>query len=159
MGTLKTENAADLDRETIDHLQQLVQINIDSAEGFRHAADALHDKVLAADFRVWAVDRTRQADELARYVALNEAEAPDERSWMAALHQTWLEFRAAISAGDTQAVLAEAERGEDLIKERYEETLKETAGSGVNDVLQHQYASVKKVHDRVRDLRDARRHE
>jgi uncharacterized protein (TIGR02284 family) len=112
---------------------------------------------LAADFRVWAVDRTRQADELTRLVELNKKQAPDERSWMAALHQTWLDLRAAISAGDTQAVLSEAERGEDLIKERYEEALKETAGSAVNDVLQQQYASVKKVHDRIRDLRNARR--
>jgi len=159
MGILRTEDTASLGQDTVDRLQQLVQINIDSAEGFRHAADALQDKVLAADFRVWAVDRTRQADELARYVEINEGEAPDERSWMAAFHQTWLDFRAAISAGDTHAVLSEAERGEDLIKERYEEALKETAGSGVNDVLQHQYANVKKVHDRVRDLRNARRHE
>ncbi len=156
MGILHSEDAASLSRDTVDRLRQLVQINIDSAEGFRHAADALQDKVLAADFRVWAVDRTCQGDELTRYVEMNEQSAPEERSWMAALHQTWLDFRAAITAGDTQAVLAEAERGEDLIKERYEEALTETAGSAVNDVLQRQYASVKQVHDRVRDLRDAR---
>lgn len=159
MGILHTEDKSTLSEETVKRLQRLVQINLDSAEGFRHAADALQDKVLAADFRVWAVDRTRQADELSRYVQMNKEEAPEERSWMAALHQTWLDFRAAISAGDTEAVLAEAERGEDFIKEQYEETLKETAGSAVNDVLMHQYAAVKKAHDRVRDLRNARRHE
>lgn len=159
MGILHSEKTASLKQETIERLQELVQINIDSAEGFRHAADALQDKILAADFRVWAVDRTRQADELAHLVHMNKESAPDERSWMAVLHQTWLDLKAAVSAGDTQGVLVEAERGEDLIKERYGEVLKEIAGSAVNDVLQRQYASVKQVHDRVRELRDARRHE
>jgi uncharacterized protein (TIGR02284 family) len=37
----------------------------------------------------------------------------------------------------------------------YEEVLKETAGSAVNDVLTRQYAKVKAGHDQVRDLRNA----
>lgn len=157
MGILKSEEIGSLSDETIRHLQRLAQVNIDSAEGFRHVADDLNDKVLAADFRVWAVDRTRQADELSKFIEINQEEAPDDRSWMAALHQAWMDMRSAVSSGDTHAVLAEAERGEDLIKERYEEALKQTAGSAVNDVLQRQYAAVKAIHDRVRDLRDARR--
>lgn len=156
MGALRTPGTADLEDAVVDRLRDLVQINIDSAEGFRNAAEAVDDKVLASDFRVWAADRTRQADELKKYVEMNDGSAPEERSWGAALHQTWLDLRAAVSSGDAHAVLSEAERGEDHIKATYEEVLKDTAGSGVNDVLQRQYSSVKGVHDRVRDMRDAR---
>jgi uncharacterized protein (TIGR02284 family) len=156
MGVIRTSDTAGLEDSVVDRLRDLVQVNIDSAEGFRNAAEAIDDKTLASDFRVWAADRTRQADDLARYVEMNDESAPEERSWGAALHQTWLDLRAAVSAGDAHAVLAEAERGEDHIKSMYEEVLKDTAGSGVNDVLQRQYKSVKGVHDRVRDLRDAR---
>lgn len=159
MSILRSEEIHSLDQQTIVYLQQLAQANIDSAEGFRRAAEAMTDKVLAADFRVWAVDRTRQADELAQYIEINQHQAPEDRSWMASLHQTWMDMRAAVSAGDTQAVLAEVERGEDMIKSRYEEALKETSGSAVNSVLQHQYAQVKGVHDRIRDLRNTRRKE
>ncbi|TWT39087.1 PA2169 family four-helix-bundle protein [Blastopirellula retiformator] len=56
---------------------------------------------------------------------------------------------------DCYAILAEAEAGEDHIKHAYEDALKETAGSAMNDVLQKQYAQVKQGHDRIRDMRDA----
>ena len=157
MSILQTETCSNLKDDTLQHIQQLVQINKDSAAGFQQAADAIEDKALAADFRVWAVDRTRQADDLASYVAASGGDVPEDESWLATLHQTWLKLRAAISSGDAYTVLAEAERGEDQIKEKYEEVLKETAGSPLNDVLQKQYVQVKSVHDRVRDLRDARK--
>lgn len=151
------ETKLSLKKETVDKLRSLVQINLDSASGFREAADAIDDGPLAQDFRVWAADRTRQADELAEFVTLNDAEPPQDKSWTASLHQVWLDLRAAMSGGEAYAVLAEAERGEDAIKVKYEEVLKDTAGSAVNDVLQSQYLAVKGVHDRVRDLRDARK--
>lgn len=151
------ETKATLPNETVNKLAQLVQINRDSASGFQEAAEAINDKSLASDFRVWAVDRTRQADELNALVEVNDGQASDDRSWSAAAHQAWLKFRSVVSGGDAYAVLAEAERGEDAIKEKYEDVLKEVAGSAATDLLQRQYASVKAVHDRVRDLRDARK--
>lgn len=157
MGISTQETKTTLPKETVDKLSQLVQINRDSATGFQEAADAIDDKTLASEFRVWAVDRTRQADELNVLVEVNNGEAPADRSWSAAAHQAWLNFRSALSGGDAYVVLAEAERGEDTIKEKYEDVLKDTAGSAVNDILQQQYATVKAVHDRVRDLRDARK--
>ena len=60
-----------------------------------------------------------------------------------------------MNGGDPYVILIEAERGEDHIKEAYEEVLKETAGSAMNDVLTDQYAAVKAGHDKVRDLRDS----
>ena len=49
---------------------------------------------------------------------------------------------------------AEAERGEDEIKHRYEEALKAVPGSAVEDVVRSQYERVKAGHDTIRDLRD-----
>lgn len=157
MSITQTETVANLNDETLSRLQQLVQINIDSANGFREAADAVDDSALASEFRVWAVDRTRQAEELGKYVNLNDEEVNREGSWSAAMHQTWIKMRAALNGGDPYVVLVEAERGEDQIMEKYEEVLKQTAGSAMNSILQRQYADVKSVHDRVRDLRDSRK--
>lgn len=157
MGTFTSETAAKLGKETITKLQQLAQINVDSAKGFQEAADAVSDKSLTADFRVWASDRTRQADELSGYVELNDERTSDKESWAAALHQSWLQLRAALSSDDAYAVLAEAERGESLIQQKYEEVLEETRGSAIEGVLQRQYADVKAVHERIRSLRDARK--
>ena len=80
-----------------------------------------------------------------------------QTSWSAAVHQTWLKFRAALSNSDAWAVLVETERGEGAVLAKYKEVLKETASSPVNDLLQRQYADVKAAHNRVRELRNARK--
>lgn len=64
-------------------------------------------------------------------------------------------MRGELNGGDPYVILIEAERGEDHIKEAYEDVLKETAEDAVNDVLTAQYAIVKAGHDQVRDSRDA----
>jgi uncharacterized protein (TIGR02284 family) len=65
--------------------------------------------------------------------------------------------REAFSSNNEYTVLAEAERGEDTIKQAYEAALRDHPGTAMNDVLQRQYLQVKHAHDRVRDLRDARK--
>ena len=64
-------------------------------------------------------------------------------------------LREALSGNDVHAVLAEAERGEDAIKSKYEDVLQDGSAAPVSDVLQRQYVEIKQAHDRVRDLRDA----
>ena len=151
--TLETQ--VTLADETLDTLQDLVQINIDSRDGFREAAGQITDAALATYFRELADQRAQQAEELQTYVQLNNERPVRDGSFLAAVHRSWLSIRDSLTGTDVHAVLAEAERGEDAIKGAYEEGLKETAGSAINDVLQSQYAQVKAAHDRVRDLRDA----
>ena len=95
------------------------------------------------------------ASELQSLVDFNGEEAEDDGSVAAKTHRIWINIRSKINGGDPYVILIEAERGEDHIKEAYEDILKETAGSAVNDVLTAQYAKVKAGHDKVRDLRDA----
>lgn len=144
----------DLRDEVIDNLHKLHQANVDSAEGFQEAAENITDKDLAKEFLCNANERRQQADELANVLTSNGDTVNREQSWLAKLHQCYLSMRASVSSNDTKAVLSEAERGEDHIKEAYEDVLKDTPGSAVNDILQRQYLSVKATHDRIRDLRD-----
>jgi uncharacterized protein (TIGR02284 family) len=145
----------DLSPEFVESLQNLHQANIDSAKGFEEAAQDVSDSRVAADFRAWSQQRRQQARELAELIELNEGEVDRGGSWLAGLHRTYVGLKAALSSNDVHAVLSEAERGEDHIKQAYEEVLQESPGTAVNDVLQRQYASVKATHDRVRQLRDA----
>ena len=102
-------------------------------------------------------ERDRQAEELKVFVELNNETPPGEGSYAAALHRCWINVKNALAGDDVLAILQECERGEDVIKDAYENALKETAGSAVNDVLTTQMRQVKAVHDHVRDLRDARK--
>jgi len=151
--TLETKN--NLNEKTIDKLQKLIRANIDSYDGFKEAAESVENAPVKELFCKLAEKRSDMATELQQYVEWNGKDAEDDGSVAAAVHRIWLNIRIKFTSGDTKAVLEEAERGEDHIKEAYEEVLKETAGSAMNDVLQKQYASVKAGHDQIRDLRDA----
>jgi uncharacterized protein (TIGR02284 family) len=151
--TLETKTT--LNDSTIAGLQKLIRYNIDSVNGFREAAEEIQDAKVQSLFRALADERSDLASALQTHVEWNGEDAQDDGSLMAAVHRTWIKVRSTISGGSTFAVLCEAEKGEDHIKAAYEEVLKDTAGSALNDVLTQQYAKVKAGHDRVRDLRDS----
>ncbi|MDZ4657462.1 MAG: PA2169 family four-helix-bundle protein [Bythopirellula sp.] len=155
MSILSPESTRNLSSATLDKLQDLLKVNIDSETGFRDAGEHVQDVALRRIFRQFADERQSNAAELKQFVELNGETAVKEGSVMAAMHRTWMDLKAALTSNDAKAVLNEAERGEDHILHMYEDVLKESAGSAVNDVLQHQYAKVKAAHDVVRDLRDA----
>ena len=155
MSILTQETTHNLSSTTVDKLQDLLRVNIDSEYGFRNAAEQVDDVALRRIFRQFADERQNNAGELKQFVEYNGATPVQDGSIMAALHRTWIDLKAALSSNDAKAVLNEAERGEDHIKHMYEDVLTETAGSAVHDVLQHQYVKVKAAHDVVRDLRDA----
>lgn len=151
---MKVESKSTLNDETIAQVQDLIEVNIDSFNGFRQAAENTQDVTIANLFTHLSEERVKQAIELQKIVLGNDVEAESTGSVIGAVHRAILDWRAYFDKGDT-SVLEEAERGEDYIKQQYEKVLQATAGSAVTDVLNRQYAAVKAAHDRVRDLRDA----
>jgi len=140
---------------TAKALQELIRLNVDSAEGFFAAAGMIDDVRIAELFREYAAQRTSNAEELKASVAFNGEEPADSGTTRGTLHRWWLELRSTVAGGSAAQVLTEAERGEDSIKHAYEHVLKEVAGSPIADLLMTQYRGVKAAHDHVRDLRDA----
>lgn len=152
---MATDIAIDLNKETIKTLQELIQINIDSAEGFRHVANKSSSAPIAAAFQELAVQREKQADELSVYVAINDTNPNREGTYAAAVHRCWMACRELLSSNDLHSLLAEAERGEDAILKAYDDACHTTSGRAVNAVLRGHRERVKQVHDDVRNLRDA----
>ena len=148
------ETKTDLHRDTMEKLQRLIRINIDSEKGLEEASHAVQDNLVATMFVELGRDRANNAIELRKYIEWNGEKAIDKGSYVASLHRAWLGVRSVVSGGDSHAILCEAERGEDAIKHAYEDALIATAGSAMNDVLTRQYAIVKAGHDRVREMRD-----
>jgi uncharacterized protein (TIGR02284 family) len=155
MSILTTETTRNLPAQTLDKLQDLLRVNIDSENGLRDAAEQVEDVALRRIFRQFADERQSNAAELKQFVEFNGETPVEDGSMLAMLHRTWMDLKAALSSNDAKAVLQEAERGEGHIKHMYEDILTETAGSAVHDVLQHQYVKVKAAHDVVRDLCNA----
>ncbi|EMI57553.1 PA2169 family four-helix-bundle protein [Rhodopirellula sallentina] len=152
---MSLETKTDLNETTINKLQKLIRANIDSYNGFHESAEELSDQKLSTLFRSIGDERSAMASELQQHVEFNGKEAEDDGSVAAKTHRIWINIRGKLNGGDPHVILIEAERGEDHIKEAYEDVLKDTAGSAMNDVLSAQYAKVKAGHDKIRDLRDA----
>lgn len=150
------ETITNLDKDTVKGVKSLIEINIDSSKGFETAAENIENADIAGYFRQCSARRAQFADQLKRVVDVNNADTPDDGSVKGSVHRWWLNVRGTVQNGDEHAVLAEAERGEDSIKQEYEDVLKKTAGSPLNAVLTDQYTSVKETHDTIRDMRDAR---
>lgn len=150
------ETITQLGDKTIAGLQDLIEINIDSGKGFREAAERIENKDIASYFRRCGERRHEFASELQRIVGMNGEEPERSGSASGTVHRWWLSLRGKVQGGDEHAVLAEAERGEDAIKHKYEDVLQDTAGSPLTATLNRQYASVKQDHDTIRDMRDAR---
>ena len=137
------------------HVQDLIRVNIDSAEGFNTAAGEIDSQDIASVFREYASQRSANAEELKAAVAYNGDEPAQSGTVTRTVHRWWLELKSKVTSGGVHAVLAEAERGEDSIKHRYEAVLKDVTGTQVATVLEKQYAAIQASHDNVRDLRDA----
>lgn len=139
----------------INQIQGLIQSNIDSRDGFRHAASATDDLTLQSAFVQVANEREAQAAELATFVAWSGESPREEGSVGAALQRALMTIRESLSFDDRYAILCEAERCEDMIKAAYESAMVAISGSVMDDVLLRQYRAVTATHDRIRDLRDA----
>ena len=150
--TLETKR--NLTEETIEKLQTLIRYNLDAYEGFKACAEEVEDTRLAELFHDLAEQRLRNASVLQTYVKWNGTDAENDGSIGGAVHRTWTKVREVLSGNDTDAILAEAERGEDYIKEAYEDVLKDHSGSAMNDVILNQYEAVKAAHDKIQHLRD-----
>lgn len=140
--------------EIARQLQSLIQVNVDAQKGFEEAAEKVDDINLSSMFQELAVQRSTQAMELQSLVS-SSGKTPEQTGTISGTaHRAWMDLRSAFGGGN-QMILNETERGEDHIKAKYEEALKCCTGTSPSEILNRQYAAVKKAHDRVRDLRDS----
>lgn len=151
---MNTETITKLDAETIEGLQDLIQVNLDSAKGFVEAARRVENESLRVLFTEIGREREKNATELQQYVEHSGGRACQDGSLAAAFHRVWLDFRGRLAGGDAHVILTEAERGEDHIVQVYKEVLVRNTGSALSSVLNRQFSSVNSGHNKVRDLRD-----
>lgn len=152
---MSIKTAPKITKDVLDKLQNLIQANIDSFDGFKHAANKLEDPDHWVPMFELAFQRGLHAERLRKIVTLCGEKPVESGSVMASAHRCWTDLKSAVTEGDAYTILAEAERGEDYIKGLYEDILADTAGEPTTRLLNEQYARVKEGHDLVRDMRDA----
>jgi uncharacterized protein (TIGR02284 family) len=138
----------------ISVLNNLIETCKDGELGFKTAAEGLKSADLKAKFLEYSRQRGEMVRELQNQVRQLGGDPEKSGSMSGSLHRGWLDIKSAITGKDDHAIVAEAERGEDVAKAAFENALKETLPGTAQAVVQQQAAKVRQAHDAVRDLRD-----
>ena len=138
----------------ISVLNSLIETCKDGELGFRTAADGLSSSDLKSTFLEYSRQRAEMARELQNEVRRLGGDPEKSGSVSGSIHRGWLDIKSVVTGKDDHAIVAEAERGEDVAKSAYENALKETLPATVQTIVQQQASKVRLAHDRVRDLRD-----
>jgi len=140
--------------KTISTLNNLIETCKDGELGFKTAAEGLKSADIKQKFLEYSRQRAEMVRELQAEVRRLGGDPEKSGSMSGSLHRGWLDIKSAITGKDDHAILAEAERGEDVAKTVYENALKEPLPSTVLSIVQQQAVKVRQVHDQVRNLRD-----
>ena len=140
------------DRSERAVLNHLIETCKDAERGFRHVAEHATDPALKSLFLDIASQRARfAADLLPHAQRLGGANAHDGTT-AGALHRTWIDLRSAISRGDPVAAIHEAERGEHFSCGVYKNALDGMLPPTAREVVETQYAELRRTAERLRDL-------
>jgi uncharacterized protein (TIGR02284 family) len=140
--------------KAISVLNSLIETCKDGEIGFKTAADGLTSAETKAKFLAYSRQRSEMARQLQSEVRQLGGDPEKSGSMSGSLHRGWLDIKSVVTGKDDHAIVAEAERGEDVAKTAYEQALKEVLPATAQALIQQQAAQVRQVHDYVRDLRD-----
>jgi uncharacterized protein (TIGR02284 family) len=137
-------------------LNSLIKTTLDSRKGFIDAAEDAETTRFKTLFSDFAQDRADTAALLQAEVRRLGGNPEDDSSFIAAAHRTFMNLRELFTARDDKAIIAEVERGEDYIKGKYEEALRDDQlSSSSRSVIEHAFQSVRAGHDRASAMKHA----
>lgn len=140
----------------ISTLNSLIKTTIDSVNGYQESAEAVENDRFRSMFQELAQDRQQVVPKLQAEVSRLGGNPEDDGSAAAAMHRGWVDLKSAVTGRDDKAIINEVERGEDYIKEKFETAMNSgDLSPECRSVVQQCYESVRRGHDRVRDLKHA----
>jgi uncharacterized protein (TIGR02284 family) len=140
--------------DTISTLNSLISTTIDSITGYEDSAKNIHDQRLAEIFRRRANEREQVVEELRAEVRRLGGTPEDGGSFMGKAHQRFEDLKAAVTGRDEKAVINEVERGEDYLKDKWQDALQSGDLKGdSHDLVERCYQSIKAGHDQMSELK------
>lgn len=135
-------------------LNSLIKTTLDSMKGYEDAAKDAESTQFATMFADFARDRAQVATQLQAQVRTLGGEPELDSSLLAAAHRTFMDLKQALTGKDDKAIIVEVERGEDHIKEKYEEAIADADLSPATlAAITEGYQSVREGHDKMRTLK------
>ena len=143
--------------DDIRTLNGLIANVFDSADGYRTAAQEASNPRYSAMFSQLASSRLSIATSLQDEVSALGGNPEDEGTALAAAHRGFVRLRDAVTGGSDDSVLAEVDRGETYLKEKFDAAL---AADGLSETVRTTISTaaqrVHRDHDRIEELRTNR---
>ena len=138
--------------EIISTLNELIETCKDGERGFREAAGAIDEPRLRSLFDQYSQQRAEFSREL-QFEVTSLGGSPEKSGSMAgAMHRGWMNIKSAVTGKDRKAIIAEAERGEDVAVKTYREALARGLPDDLASIIERQYRRILEAHDTVRSL-------
>lgn len=142
------------DTNDIPVLNGLIETTLDSMKGYEDAANDAESTQYATMFADFARDRAKVATDLQNQVRSLGGEPELDSSVLAAAHRTFMDLKQAITGKDDKAIIQEVERGEDHIKAKFEDAMKDgDLTAATQAAITEAFASVREGHDKMSALK------
>jgi len=134
----------------VDVLNGLIKTTLDSVGGYRDAAENADRSQYKAMFSQRVGRREQLAHELQQEVRALGGDPQTEQGILGKAHNRFLDLKNALTGGDDKSVIDEVERGEDHIKEKFQNALEdEDLPANVRTIVSRAYQNVKADHDEI----------
>ncbi|MBX8487229.1 PA2169 family four-helix-bundle protein [Pseudomonas cichorii] len=148
----------DVNKESIDLLNDLIETSKDGQKGFETSAEDLKNPLLKSFFQTRASECGVAVSELQAEVRSLGGEPETSSSAAGSLHRVWVDLKAALTGQSDEAILNEVERGEDhalaAYKKALEKAQEKSLPANVVALVRKQLDGTQRNHDKVKSLRD-----
>jgi uncharacterized protein (TIGR02284 family) len=139
-------------------LNSLIETTLDSAHGYEEAAENAQEGRLKTLFAERSRRRLELARELQQEVRTFGGEPEDSQSMLGKAHNKFVDLKNTLLGGhDETAVIDEVERGEDIIKAKFEKAMDDVdLPATARQVVHRAYESIRADHDEISQLKHTR---
>jgi uncharacterized protein (TIGR02284 family) len=142
-------------KEKVDILNNLLEINNDRIEGYTHASKETEEMDLKSLFSQLSAASYKNKLELTDEITKMGGKPVEGTRNTGKLYRAWMDVKAALTNKDRKSILNSCEYGEDVAVKNYEDALKDmTTGSELYNKINNQFITIKDGHNKVKKLRD-----
>ncbi|SHN17470.1 PA2169 family four-helix-bundle protein [Chitinophaga sp. CF418] len=144
--------------ETIEVLNDLIQINNDRIEGYEKALKELkpEDSDLKALFSSMISESHEIRLALGTEVNVLGGDMEHSSTTSGKIYRAWMDIKAVFTGRDRHTVLSNCEAGEDAAQRAYRTALEdEELPAYLHEMISEQQATLRASHDQIKALRDA----
>ena len=144
-------------KETIEVLNDLIQINNDRITGYEKAIKETksEDDDLKVLYATMIAESHRNKIALVAEVQSMGGDVQEGTTTSGKIYRAWMDVKAVFGGHDRHAILSNCEAGEDAAQRAYRTAMEHEALPGyIRDLLIQQQQTLREAHDEIKSLRD-----